>query len=253
MSPAKTKTTKKKKKQQKSTKKAPARKKAPAKKAAAKKKTAKKAPARRKTAKQAAVKKKTVKKAPARKKTVKKAPAKKKIVKKAPAKKKAAAKPAVKTPAPKKPLKKTDAAASKRVAPRRKSRPKKVASHASEILPSRAPITPESKPSGLGERWTCYECGSKFYDLGKEEPLCPKCGADQHDAPKVDPRQRLAPAGPRRRKAERSMAPLLEDDDETATRPAASRESGHEIGLDSVVDAEADDDDSSGDDEENDR
>ncbi|MBF0169845.1 MAG: FYDLN acid domain-containing protein [Nitrospinae bacterium] len=35
-----------------------------------------------------------------------------------------------------------------------------------------------------GNRFTCFQCGIKFYDLGKEEPLCPKCGADQRKAPK---------------------------------------------------------------------
>jgi hypothetical protein len=34
----------------------------------------------------------------------------------------------------------------------------------------------------LGRKYTCYSCHTKFYDLGKPVPLCPKCGADQHDA-----------------------------------------------------------------------
>jgi hypothetical protein len=34
----------------------------------------------------------------------------------------------------------------------------------------------------LGKKYTCYSCHTKFYDLGKPEPLCPKCGADQRDA-----------------------------------------------------------------------
>lgn len=34
----------------------------------------------------------------------------------------------------------------------------------------------------LGRKYTCYSCHSKFYDLGKPEPICPKCGADQRDA-----------------------------------------------------------------------
>ncbi len=36
--------------------------------------------------------------------------------------------------------------------------------------------------SDLGRKYTCYSCHSKFYDLGKPIPLCPKCGADQRDA-----------------------------------------------------------------------
>ena len=34
----------------------------------------------------------------------------------------------------------------------------------------------------LGKKYTCYSCHTKFYDLGKPIPLCPKCGADQRDA-----------------------------------------------------------------------
>jgi uncharacterized protein (TIGR02300 family) len=34
----------------------------------------------------------------------------------------------------------------------------------------------------LGKKYACYSCHTKFYDLGKPEPLCPKCGADQRDA-----------------------------------------------------------------------
>jgi hypothetical protein len=34
----------------------------------------------------------------------------------------------------------------------------------------------------LGKKYTCYSCHTKFYDLGKPVPLCPKCGSDQRDA-----------------------------------------------------------------------
>jgi len=34
----------------------------------------------------------------------------------------------------------------------------------------------------LGKKYNCYSCHTKFYDLGKPEPICPKCGADQRDA-----------------------------------------------------------------------
>jgi hypothetical protein len=53
----------------------------------------------------------------------------------------------------------------------------------------------------LGRKYTCYSCHTKFYDLGKPIPTCPKCGADQRDAddaPVVTPsrRGRAAPAPP---------------------------------------------------------
>ncbi|EMJ93414.1 TIGR02300 family protein [Leptospira alstonii] len=40
-----------------------------------------------------------------------------------------------------------------------------------------APLNP------LGKKWTCHTCSTKFYDLNKEEKICPKCGADQNKRP----------------------------------------------------------------------
>ena len=45
--------------------------------------------------------------------------------------------------------------------------------------------TPVAEAGGLGKKHTCYSCNTKFYDLGKEEKLCPKCGADQNTRPAV--------------------------------------------------------------------
>lgn len=39
----------------------------------------------------------------------------------------------------------------------------------------------------LGRKFTCYSCHTKFYDLGKPAPICPKCGADQRDAEEASP------------------------------------------------------------------
>jgi hypothetical protein len=33
----------------------------------------------------------------------------------------------------------------------------------------------------LGTRYKCYKCGTKFYDLGRPQPLCPSCGEDQNN------------------------------------------------------------------------
>lgn len=38
----------------------------------------------------------------------------------------------------------------------------------------------------LGKKHACYECGCKFYDMGRPKAICPKCGSDQHEAPKKD-------------------------------------------------------------------
>jgi uncharacterized protein (TIGR02300 family) len=34
----------------------------------------------------------------------------------------------------------------------------------------------------LGTKYVCFSCQTKFYDLGREVALCPKCGANQKDA-----------------------------------------------------------------------
>ncbi|MGA2082233.1 MAG: FYDLN acid domain-containing protein [Holophaga sp.] len=37
--------------------------------------------------------------------------------------------------------------------------------------------------ANLGKKWTCFSCSAKFYDFAKPEALCPKCGANQKEAP----------------------------------------------------------------------
>ena len=32
-----------------------------------------------------------------------------------------------------------------------------------------------------GNKFTCYSCDCKFYDLGNKTAICPKCGADQSE------------------------------------------------------------------------
>ncbi len=37
--------------------------------------------------------------------------------------------------------------------------------------------------SKYGNKFTCWQCSTKYYDLGKSNPKCPKCGAE----PSADP------------------------------------------------------------------
>jgi uncharacterized protein (TIGR02300 family) len=79
----------------------------------------------------------------------------------------------------------------------KKSEPKKAESSKKSDSGKKVEVaTKPSKPSpkknatvtesgGLGKKHTCYSCNTKFYDLGKEEKLCPKCGADQNTRPTV--------------------------------------------------------------------
>lgn len=39
----------------------------------------------------------------------------------------------------------------------------------------------------LGTKHLCFKCNTKFYDLKKPDPVCPKCGADQREATAVKP------------------------------------------------------------------
>ena len=106
------------------------------------------------------------------------------------------------------------------------------------------------QPSGprhpkLGYKWSCFECGAKFYDLGKEEPICPKCGADQRDRPPEAPKPVSEVPKP---KVVRPMAQLLDDeepapspDDELVEKKAPGEEmfddtEGDDGGLDIDID-----------------
>jgi uncharacterized protein (TIGR02300 family) len=51
---------------------------------------------------------------------------------------------------------------------------------------SSPPLIPEVKgmpAKNLGTKYLCYKCSTKFYDMKKPDPICPKCGADQRESP----------------------------------------------------------------------
>jgi uncharacterized protein (TIGR02300 family) len=64
----------------------------------------------------------------------------------------------------------------------------------------------------LGTKYDCYNCGTKFYDLGKPEPVCPKCGANQKAAVSSES-PASGQASRRRRKAETVKPIDLEEED----------------------------------------
>ena len=64
----------------------------------------------------------------------------------------------------------------------------------------------------LGSKYDCYNCGTKFYDLGKPEPVCPKCGANQKDAVTSES-QAASQSSRRRRKAETAKPIDLEEEE----------------------------------------
>jgi uncharacterized protein (TIGR02300 family) len=70
----------------------------------------------------------------------------------------------------------------------------------------------------LGNKFECFSCGAKFYDLGKPEPVCPKCGANQKEATFKEGSPEAAAARRRRR-------------DEIARRSEADAETGTDEAL----------------------
>ncbi len=87
----------------------------------------------------------------------------------------------------------------------------------------------------LGRKYTCYSCHTKFYDLGKPIPVCPKCGADQRDA------EEAPPATSHRGRAAR--APIVEEtpaeaEEEFPAEPeAAAPEPGGEEEEEDIIPA----------------
>lgn len=176
-----------------------------------------------KTSKTKAKKPAKTKPRPASKSTTKrtsKAKAKaKKPEKSLPSKKAAAAPPAVKANAPK--------AAAPRGGPA-KPIGKLAAKAPAKAKGAKAPAAGGKKkplvlPTGIlkpgfGYKWACFNCGAKFYDLGKPVPVCPKCEADQRDRPPV-----VASAAPSTPQPKRpSMPPMsrfLDDDEVAAPEP----------------------------------
>lgn len=67
-----------------------------------------------------------------------------------------------------------------------------------------------SPAKDLGTKHTCWKCETKFYDLRKAVPLCPKCGADQRESPALKtPVREARKAPPKPAKAIRE--PLLDE------------------------------------------
>jgi uncharacterized protein (TIGR02300 family) len=61
-------------------------------------------------------------------------------------------------------------------------------------------------PKDLGTKHLCFKCSTKFYDLKKPVPVCPKCGADQRESPAL----KAPPSDWRARAAARKAEPVPE-------------------------------------------
>ena len=81
----------------------------------------------------------------------------------------------------------------------------------------------------LGTKHSCFKCSTKFYDLKKPAPICPKCGADQRAAPVIKPMSAAARrAAAAEKKAEEEVeTPAGEDaeaEEDDEAEPAAAVE-----------------------------
>ena len=85
----------------------------------------------------------------------------------------------------------------------------------------------------LGSRYTCFKCGTKFYDLNRPVPSCPDCTADQREAPPRDIRSLLGSRGPVRKYA----------DEEEEAEPVEAEGEEDELGLLGGLDEEDDEED----------
>ena len=87
--------------------------------------------------------------------------------------------------------------------------------------------------SNLGKKFECFNCRAKFYDLGKPEAICPKCGANQKDAKNAEE----AAASPRPRR----MAPIVvapEEVNEFEDQPQEEEETAAGYGEEEEIEDE---------------
>ncbi len=89
----------------------------------------------------------------------------------------------------------------------------------------------------LGKKYECFSCGTKFYNLGKPEAICPKCGANQKDA-RSDESPAPTPRPPRRSVL---MEPIPDENPEFEGEGGATEEAEEANGdEDEFDDEEAD-------------
>lgn len=47
-------------------------------------------------------------------------------------------------------------------------------------------MSKQSDRAKLGTRYTCSNCGTRFYDLNRPKAVCPECGTEQKKKDKDD-------------------------------------------------------------------
>jgi uncharacterized protein (TIGR02300 family) len=107
----------------------------------------------------------------------------------------------------------------------------------------------------LGKKHECSECGAKFYDLGKPDPVCPRCGTavsdgEEEPSPK-NRRKRRTPAvtGKTRAEASENFSSSDGEDDDYAEEEDLEEDLEDED-LEDLEDDEDEDDEDEDEDED---
>jgi uncharacterized protein (TIGR02300 family) len=88
---------------------------------------------------------------------------------------------------------------------------------------------------GIGDKRLCVACATRFYDLARSPPVCPKCGVEQPpEPPRAPPVRRL----PTRNRMVKAFTPAA-DADEAAAPELEADEDEAEEGEDSEPDEDA--------------
>jgi len=103
----------------------------------------------------------------------------------------------------------------------------------------------------LGNKYECFNCGAKFYDLGKGNAVCPKCDSDQSEA-EAKENPLVSQSVRRRRRADLQpddTAPAASTEDEELTLPDDAEDlDDEELELEAEELAEEDDEEEDDDD-----
>ena len=70
----------------------------------------------------------------------------------------------------------------------------------------------------LGTKHECFSCGAKFYDFGRPQAICPKCGANQADGKAASP---AADSAAKKRRRETISRRESHDEDDDAPAPVS--------------------------------
>ena len=65
----------------------------------------------------------------------------------------------------------------------------------------------------LGTKYICFKCTTKFYDMKKPDPVCPKCGSDQRESPANKPVEPIVPAAAEGEESEEEELDGIEEEE----------------------------------------